>query len=412
MKRSRLLKKMLATGIAAAMCVGMLGGCAGSGAGDQQPETSADTESMADTQEPETTADTEGVAENTEYGIKYAQMFDIEYMENDIKLLTDAQGNQKLLVPKDVEVPEGFDEAMVIRTPVENVLYYSTAQVSAIEELGIESLFDSIAAVATPIEGWLIPQVIERMESGQIEYLVNTESDPGNIEQIAEMNPDLVMLASSEIALQLADQLDMLSIPYVVEFMGQEVTDEALVEWIKFVAAFYNEDQTANDVFEASISAMEELKASIAQIPDEEKPVVAYGLYYGGTVYTVTADSRIAQTIEAAGGIYALSDLEGEGSVQISFEEFIDKAREADILIYSSLIDYLSDKNALLTDATSGDPLMAEFAAYQNDTIYVYNTDFYAASVDADEKFEDYVAIIHPELMEGYELQHFVKLPD
>lgn len=143
-----------------------------------------------------------------------------------------------------------------------------------------------------------------------------------------------------------------------------------------------------------------------------EKGTAKAAMLFDGIVYTVSGDSRMAQTIEQAGGIYALKDLEGSGNVQISLEEFMDKARDADILVYSSMIQYTPDKISLTEDADYGDPLIAELKAYHDDTVYVYGMDYYMSSAAVTEKFEDWVAMIHPELMEGYELKHFVKLPD
>lgn len=350
-------------------------------------------------------------AGESQLGVKNAQLFDITYLDNGVKLLTDGEGSEKLLVPKETEIPEGYDDAMVIRTPVENVVYCSTTDVGMLKELGDESLYDTIAAVTTPVEYWTIQEVIDRLNSGEIAYIAQSETEAANIEEIATLNPDLVVIYAGELAAQMEPQLDELNIPYVTECLGSEESDEALMEWMKFYAALYNEDELADSIYEENLAKMDELMTAAQDVPEDEKPLVAYGMLFDGTVYTVGRDSRMAQTIERSGGIYAL-DLEGSGDVQISLEEFVDKARDADILIYSSLVDYTPDKVSLTEDADYGDPLLAEFRAYQNDEVFGYASDYYMSSAAVYEKFQDWIAMLHPELMEGYELKHFVRLPD
>ncbi len=414
MKRKQIMKKLTAVILAGVMCTGTPGlrivfGAdgteteleSGSGAGEAEAVTEAGS-----------AGEDGGIGQTKSAGIQYAKQFNIEYLENGVKLLTDGDGNKRLLVPKETEIPEGYEDMMVIRTPVEHVVYDSTTQIGMLKELGGGSLYDTIAAVSTPASDWTIPEIVEKLENGGITYLEQGEQGVLNIEEIAGLAPDLVVLSAGEPALQLGPQLEEFSIPYVVDYDWAEESDEALMEWMKFFAAFYNEDQKAQEVLDANIARIDELRAQMAEIPEESRPVVAYGSIYSGVVYTVPGGSRTAQTIEAAGGTYALADLEGEGSVQLGMEEFLEKARDADIIVMSSMILYTPDKQDLLENADYGDPLMAEFKAFQEDQIFVYGKDYYMASAAVVEKFEDWVAMLHPEQMEGYELKHFVRLPD
>lgn len=326
-----------------------------------------------------------------------------------MKLVTDGDGNKSLLVPKEAEVPEGYDDAMVIRTPVERAMICSTTHAGLIGALGEPALYDSLAAVTTPVEDWTIPEIISNLESGKTAYIAEDQYMGGNIEDVVTLNPDVVLFSGGyQSAEQFAAQLDEVSIPYISVTEWMEQTGEGQLEWMKLFGALYNEDQLANDKFDEKIARLDELKAMAAEVPEEERPTVAVGMVFDGVVYTYGGSSSTAKTIEEAGGVYAMKDLEGEGSMQINMEEFLDKAKDADILIYSSLVTYTTDKAALLNE----EALLEEFAAYQNDKVYVYGKDYYINGAAIDEKFADMVAIIHPELMEGYELMHSVKLPD
>ena len=135
----------------------------------------------------------------------------------------------------------------------------------------------------------------------------------------------------------------------------------------------------------------------MASIPENERPVVAFGMVFGGVVYTQAGNSTIAKQLERAGAVYALKDLEGEGAVQIGMEEFLDKCKDADVLIYDSLPQYMM--GTLLDE----DPLFAEFKAYQNGRVFTMDNGYYMKSAQVVEKFEDIVAICHPELEENHQ---------
>lgn len=347
--------------------------------------------------------------EAAELGIEHAELFTIDYLENDMKHVTDGDGRELLFVPRDAEVPEGYEDAQVIRTPIQAGLFCSTPQVGLLGALDDETLYDTIAAVTTEKDAWTVPEITERMENGQIAYVAQDHWTAGNMEEITTLQPDVVLISGGdESAVQLAAQLDEVEIPYVVITEWMEPTSEGKLEWMKLIGALYNLDEEADAIYDAKLETVAELKEAAAAVPEEERPVVAVGMIYDGVVYTQGKDSSTAKEIESAGGVYALNDLEGEGSVQIGMEEFVDKAKDADVLIYSSQITYTPSKEYL----AELEPLLTEFKAYQNDTVYVYAKDYYMASAAVDEKFEDLVAIVHPELMEGYELIHSLKLPE
>jgi iron complex transport system substrate-binding protein len=98
-----------------------------------------------------------------ELHIRIAENFAIEYLADQVKLLTDSDGNEMLLVPRGQEVPAGYAGRKVIRTPVTHALFTATPPVGYVralsEALGDDSLlFDAVGAVTTPAEDWAIPQ--------------------------------------------------------------------------------------------------------------------------------------------------------------------------------------------------------------------------------------------------------------
>ena len=187
---------------------------------------------------------------------------------------------------------------------------------------------------------------------------------------------------------------------------NQDTGSEAYLEWLKFFGAFYNMDEKADSLYSAKLARLEELYAQTAAIPENERPVVAFGMVFGGVVYTQAGDSTIARQLERAGAVYALKDLEGEGAVQINMEEFLDKCKDADVLIYDSLPQYMM--GTLLDE----DPLFAEFKAYQEGRVFTMDNGYYMKSAQVVEKFEDIVAICHPELAENHQFTIYQPLAE
>lgn len=334
----------------------------------------------------------------TGLGIRRAQNFDIQYLADNVKLLTDSTGRELLLVPEGGAAPAEYKDALRVTTPIKRVMFTSAAHVSFLSALEEDSLYDSVAAVTTEESQWSIPQILERFASGQITYIAEDAWVAGDVESLVTAAPDLVFAdVSDEGGAALCALLDGLGIPYAAAAADRDTGPEAYLEWLKFFGAFYGLDQKANELYEEKIDQLEGLYRKAASIPENERPVVAVGMVSDGIVYTQGGSSAIARQLERAGAVYALEDLEGDGQVQLGMEEFLEKCGDADILIYDAPPSYM--QGTLLDE----DPLFAQCRAYQNQRVYTLDNGCYMNSAKAVEKFEDLLAICHPELEEGHE---------
>lgn len=68
----------------------------------------------------------ESTLKNKANKIKYATKFQVEYLDNNVKLVTDGVDRKLLLVPKGEKKPDGYDNVQVIKTPIDNVLLCSS----------------------------------------------------------------------------------------------------------------------------------------------------------------------------------------------------------------------------------------------------------------------------------------------
>lgn len=347
-------------------------------------------------------------AESAALKVSHAKNFNIEYLGDNVKVVTDSEGRRLLLVPDGAPVPAGYEKATLVRTPVKHALFTSTSYVGFLGKLGRESLYDTIAAVCTPLADWTVPQVTERMTKGKIKYIENSHTQPPSVESVIKASPDFVFSGGGDISgAKLRAQLDEAKMKYAVIMDYTESGDGAYLEWIKFFGAFYNMDKEADRIYREMTERIGALAKRASEVRKDKRPVVALGLLFNGVVYTQGGNSNFRRNIERAGGIYALQDLDASGGVQIGMEEFFEKCRGADILIYSSSPQYAPDRNFLISQS----PLFAEFKAIKNGKVYIYDKGYYMNAASLDEKFEDLVFILNPRLMpKGYTLRHYQKL--
>ncbi|MDR2796549.1 MAG: ABC transporter substrate-binding protein [Spirochaetaceae bacterium] len=342
--------------------------------------------------------------------VRYAEHFNIEYMQDGVKLVTDHYGRLCLLVPDGVEAPD-VQADLLVRTPVKKAFFMSTTQAGLLDALDDESLYDSVAAVTIPAEQWVINPVAEGLRSGRIRYIAQNNWGAMDIEAVIRLSPDITFAGVLNPGSDDFEQFDEAGLGYAVLGEWLEDSNYGSLEWIKFIAAFYNKDREADAVFREKVARLDELVKLTTDIPADKRPVVASGSVYGGVVYTQGGDSITAREYRKAGGRYFLEEGTGGGALRITPEEFFDKARDADILIYNSMIQYTPDKAALLAES----PLFSLFKSFKNDQIYVLSFGYYMNSAKMDVKFEDTVSIFHPELpgLNGLKnLSFYEKLPD
>jgi iron complex transport system substrate-binding protein len=345
--------------------------------------------------------------------IKHAKNFALVCLPDGAKLLTDSDGNRRLLVPRGKEAPPGYEGIQVIPTPINNALYTATPQVGFVAALGKamgeDSIFASIGGVMNSHEEWVIPQILEGLERGSIVYIPQDYRTAVNIESVVSLSPEIVFTGGlDESQVLLRAMLDEAGIPYVTVTNWTEPDNNAGLEWLKFFAAFYNLDELADEIFETKLARIAELSAITAGIPDTERPTAAFVMVYDGIVYTQGGQSTTAQEVYRAGGLYAFRHLPGRAGITLGMEEFINSARDADVLVYTSLPAYVPDKKALL----DVDPLLGELRAFKEDRIFILDKGYYMNSAGADEKFLDTVFMLRPELLEGHVLTNYARLPD
>ena len=326
--------------------------------------------------------------------VEYSQAFSVEYLDNDAKLITDAEDQQFLIVPEGTETPEGYENATVLEGGAKKALFCSTTQVGMIAPLDV---WDCVAGV-TQESDWPFDEVTAGLEDGSIQF-VGSSYEP-DFEAIQALDPDIVFVYTGTSAqTNIIEKLDELDIPYAVDNEYMEDDFRGRMEWTKFLGSFFNKDQEAVDYVNEQVEAVKEMQTAIE---GAEQPKVAWGMVYDGTVYVPNGGSYVAKEIEAAGGDYVFKDLEPDStsSSQLSLEDFYAKLTEADLWIYSSNMLYVPDYASLFELM----PLAEDVPAVTEKKVWQFSVDYYMRTDKTEQQVIDLAKIFHPDLFEDQDL--------
>lgn len=400
------MKKILT--LLAILIIIVLSGC-------QVPATVLETEEVpaAVNEAPtaEAPAATISMEEAIQVTIDYAKNFTLEYKDG-YKLLTvtlpwlgATEPLQYALVPEGTKVDTDLGNAVVIHTPIDNIVSLSSTYLPFLEQ--IDEL-DSLLAVDTAdyiynadVRSWV--------EEGRVATIGGGATV--DVETVVEFAPDLIMTsASGSTEWDTHPVLEQAGLNVVInsDYLEQDPLGRA--EWGKFIAAFYDKEVEADQIFDAMVARYEEAKALV--VDRAAKATVFVNTAYEGTWYMPVGESYAAILLRDAGADYLWSDLAGTGAMPIDFEVVVERAKNADFWLN---VGFASD----LAGLTAMDPRYADFKAYQEGKVFNNNaritdmggTDYYENGIaNPDVVLMDLISIFYPDLAVEHELFFYRQL--
>lgn len=337
--------------------------------------------------------------------VRYARFLSIERGDG-YALLKDGLNRTVLLVKRGHSAPQGIRADLVVQVPVQRMVLMSATHVALIERLREYSpdVWDRVAGVMWGKSyQWFFPEVERRLSEGKL-VDVGAAWSP-DYERLVALNPDLVVIYTFE-GDPVRSKLEELRIPYVVNSEYLETTLLGRFEWIKLFGALLGLDDVAAKVFDLVESRYvliaHKVSASIATL--NLRPVkVAWFSVFRGTIYVAGGLSYVANSISDLNAVYAFSDLRSTGGAQVSLEDFVARARDADVLVVST--DLLTSLEALTGEL----PQIAEFRAVREGRVYRFHSSIYQLGyMDTEGWFLDLAAMLYPDLFPGHELSYFV----
>ncbi len=300
---------------------------------------------------------------------------------------------------------KNIPESRSFKIPVEKVVCLSTTFIGFIDILDKEHTIKGISG-AKYVTCPSLMQKVENEELPDVGYDENL-----NYELLLQIKPDVVFIygINSSIASVIGrlDEMDIKSV-VIAEYLEKEPL--AKLEWLRFIAAFYNLEKKAEIIIDSVSASYNHLVALVSG--QSEKPSVLLGLPWKGTWYVSGGKSYMAALISDAGGRYIWNHLPFNDSRPISIEKVFAEAYDADFWLNCG--DANSKHDILQTDER-----FATLKAFMNDAVYNNNNQLNIAGgnayfekgvVEPDIILADIVSILHPRLLPSHRKKYYRKM--
>ena len=340
----------------------------------------------------------EGLSYEKSLSLKYAKQLKIDAYNSATFLVTVADSDRYLLLPKESSLPQNLPpEITIIRTPVTNAYLCASSAMALWSRLGS---LDSIRFSAIQKKDWLVDEAKEAMEEGRILYAgkYNAPDFELLLKEKCTLSIESTMIYHSP---QIKEKLEALGIPVFVDKSSYEENPLGRMEWIKLYGLMCGKLDVSEDFFQGQIAKIENRdyakKASsqseLISASSSPKSVAFFYITGNGMVVIRGSDDYIVKMIEMAGGKYAFKNTRKSSSpsVTVSMEQFYAQCANADILIYNSSIDNSLRSKA---DLLSRSPLFADFKALQSGDIWVTGKYLYQATDRIGDMILDLRAIV------------------
>lgn len=317
--------------------------------------------------------------------LDYAEMFTVDYYENDLSLVTIGEDDRYLIVPEKSEIPGNLPENTVVLTqPAENIYLAASSAMDLFD--GISAL-DSVKATSTALNDWALPAVRAAMEKDKLLYAGKYSAPDYEliIDEDCSLAIESTMIYHSP---EIKEQLENLGIPVMVERSSYESHPLGRMEWIKLYGLLTGKTEEAESFFNEKVSQINEI------LTDKKtgKTAVFFYITSDGKVNIHKPGDYVSKMIELAGGelVFTAEELNVEenslSTTNMQFEAFYSKAKDADFLIYNSAID----GGLLSIDQLIGkNSLFADFRAVQNGNVWCTDKNMFQQTTGAADMIAD-----------------------
>lgn len=289
------------------------------------------------------------------------------------------------------------DYDAVIITPITKTVVTSTTHIPALELLGAEQTL-----VGFPGMDYISSEKTrDLIDHGKVRELGKNEGI--NTEVLLELNPDVVIGFGVDGVNKTFETIKKGGIPVIYNGDWVESSALAKAEWIKFFGALFNKEKEADSIFNKIEKNYLEAKAIARQA--KQQPTVLSGAMHKDVWYLPNGSSPEAQFLKDANVNYLWRNSTGNGSLALSFEVVLDKAKDADLWLSPS---YYTSFNQL-EEASS---IYTNFKAFKHKNIYSFSNTtgttggvlyYELGTARPDLVLKDLIKICHPELLKDYE---------
>lgn len=335
--------------------------------------------------------------------LDYAECFRISLYSDGFYLISICDGSRFLLQPGDTPEPEDLDpDITVLSGPVDRIYLAASACMDMFVKTGA---LGSISLSGTDTDKWYISEARDAMKTGSILYAGKYNA------------PDYELILSSGCRLaventmilhtpEVREQLIRTGIPVLIDHSSYETSPLGRTEWVKLYGILTGHEKEALEAFEAQ-------KQACAEAVSDEKnnrTMAFFSINSSGGVTVRKSTDYVPSMIRLAGGCYLPDDL-SDGSIRststLQMEDFCQRARDADCLIYNSTIEGAITSTDELLDRA---PAMKNFRAVKKGRVWCTAQDLYQDSMETGTIISDLHRILTDPDAADNELQYFYRL--
>ncbi len=343
-----------------------------------------------------TNSSTVDVEPDSVYVPTYAKQFVIKYFQ-DYKIVEvndpwdDAAPKHQIVLSSSSEYLKKNIDA--IQVPLKRWVAVASTQISYADK--IEGAMDALVGMAEP-QYVSNPTVVNGLKTGAVRN-IGTAFAP-DLELLIDIDPNVMMI--SPFKEDFYGPIRQAGIKLAMNSSYLENTPLGRVEWLVYVAAFFNKEQEAIDEVHNIAQRYNNVKSLTQELTD--KPTVVSGKIYQGVWYAAAAQSYNANYYADAGADYIFKDRPGTGSLSYDFETVYNSGAEADYWVL--LVNY--NGNYSYEALKDEDVRYKDFDAFKNRKVFFSNTGkslFYEKGLlEPDVVLSDMVKVFHPNLLPNY----------
>jgi iron complex transport system substrate-binding protein len=246
------------------------------------------------------------------------------------------------------------------------------------------------------------------VENGHIQELGNDASI--NTEILIDLKPDAVIAFAMSGGNKSLSTIERAKIPVIYNGDWLEESPLGRAEWLKFFGVLYGKEQMADSIFQSI--EKQYISAKKIATATSSKPTVLSGAMFKDVWNLPAGESFVAQFLRDANTDYLWKDTEGKGSLQLNFENVLEKGQTTDLWLAPG---YFESKEQMLQASKHYE----QFAAYRNDNLYTFANKkganggviyYELAPTRPDLVLKDIIKIAHPEVLKDYEMTFFEKM--
>ncbi|MFV7235833.1 ABC transporter substrate-binding protein [Flavobacterium sp. ZB4R12] len=309
-----------------------------------------------------------------------------------------------VLKEKNSIVPDSLQKYTAVQVPLQSIVVTSTTNIPFLEILGVEK-----SLVGFPHTDYISSEKTRKLiDVGSVKNVGQNEKL--NMEQLIELTPDLIVTFGVDNNNPMIKNLEKSGLKVMIQGDWMEQSPLGKAEWLKLYGALFGKEKEAKTLFDNIVKNYNEALKLVSNKKPES--TVLYGSMYQDQWFVAKGNSWVAQFMKDAKANYLWSNVEGTGSLGLSFENILDKAKSADYWIASGPFKTISE----LGDSN---PHYSQFDAFASKNVYTFESKLGAkggtiyyelAPSRPDLVLKDYIKIFHPELLPKYTFTFAQKL--